>query len=148
MGTPTARVETELELTLDEAFERLVDFSGYPGWNPFVVKVEGAPRAIEGARVRFTVRWPDGGGAHSGEVVTRVVGPSDSGTAEVAWRFTGPLAALGLVRAERIQVLTRISPSRTRYLSEERFFGLLAGLVPLARVQAGFEAQAAALARK
>jgi hypothetical protein len=138
-----ARVEVELERPIAEVFEKLVSFAEYPRWNPFVVKVDGAARAEVGAEVRFQVRWPGGGAATSGEVVTRVVPPGE--TAEVVWRFTGVLARFNLVRADRVQRLTRLSESRTRYESEEVFGGLLARFVPLARVQAGFEAQAAAM---
>jgi len=145
----SARVDVELERPLAEVFESLVNFADYPRWNPFVVKVEGADRAVLGAQLKFHVRWPGGGSATSGEVVTRVNPPSaDGNTAEVVWRFTGLLPALGLVRAERVQRLTRVSPTRTRYESEEVFHGLLTAFIPLAKVQAGFEAQARAMAAK
>jgi hypothetical protein len=144
----SARVDVELERPLAEVFESLVNFADYPRWNPFVVKVEGADRAVVGAQVTFHVRWPDGGSATSGELVTRVNPPSEQAlTADVVWRFTGLLPALGLVRAERVQHLTRLSPTRTRYESEEIFHGLLTRFIPLAKVQAGFEAQARAMGR-
>ena len=143
---PTARVELELEKPLDEVFEQLLSFERYGEWNPFVVKVDGAPRAVEGARVVFHVRWPGGGEEKSDELVTRVQKGADS--AEVAWRFQGLLSKFGLVRSERVQRLTRLSPTRTRYFTEEIFYGLLARFVPLAKVQAGFEAQIAAMAAR
>jgi hypothetical protein len=142
----SARVDVVLEKSLEEVFEVVVNFADYPRWNPFVVKVEGATRAELGATMKFFVRWPTGGSATSGEVVTRLVPPSSADTAEVVWRFTGPLASLGLVKADRLQRMTRLSPTRTRYESEEVFTGLLARFIPLANVQAGFEAQARAMA--
>ncbi len=141
----SARIDVELERPLDEVFEQLADFSNYGRWNPFVVKVAGAARAEVGARVRFDVRWPDGGRASSGEVVTRVERTATS--AELVWRFTGALPEFGLVRAERVQRLTKLGDTRTRYESTEMFDGLLARFIPLARVQAGFAAQARAMAK-
>jgi hypothetical protein len=141
----TVRVQGEIERSLEQVFEQLVQFSDYPAWNPFIVRVDGAARAEAGARVRFTVRWVTGGSTRTFEEVTRVRPPDASNTAEVAWRFNGTLATLGLLNAERVQTLTGLTASRTRYFSEERFGGPLAPFVPYARVQAGFEAQARAM---
>jgi hypothetical protein len=143
MSAPTARVSVELERPMDQVVEQLLHLAAYPRWNPFVVRVEGAARAEPGQQLRFDVRWPQGGGARPSIEVARVaLGPN---AAEVAWRFTGPLAALNLVRAERVQRVTRLTTTRSRYESEEVFHGLFARLVPLAKVQAGVEAQVRAM---
>jgi hypothetical protein len=142
--TRIARIDVELDRPLDELFEQLANFADYPRWNPFVVKVDGAARAEVGARVRFDVRWPTGGGASSAELVTKV--ERTDASAVLVWRYLGVLPTLNLVRAERVQRLTKLGESRTRYQSEEVFHGLLTRFLPLAQVQAGFEAQARAMA--
>lgn len=144
MTTRIARIDVELDRPLDELFEQLANFADYPRWNPFVVKVDGAARAEVGARVRFDVRWPQGGGASSAELVTKV--ERTDASAVLVWRYLGVLPTLNLVRAERVQRLTKLGESRTRYQSEEVFHGLLTRFLPLAQVQAGFEAQARAMA--
>jgi hypothetical protein len=115
----------------------------YADWNPFIVRVDGAALPLVGRRLVLHVRWHDGGGVTAQERVTRVEPPGAS--AVLAWRFTGVLPALGLVCAERLQTLTRLDEGHTRYESVEVFHGLLARLVPLKRVQRGFERQAEAM---
>jgi hypothetical protein len=140
---PEARTSRELPAGIGRVWQVLTALDRYADWNPFIVRVDGGAAPVVGQRLVLHVRWPDGGGATSGELVTRVDPPGMS--AALAWRFTGLLPALGLVRAERLQTLTRLDDARTRYDSVEVFHGLLAPLVPLAKVQRGFERQADAL---
>lgn len=145
MSQPEARADIEIPASIERVWQVLTALDRYPDWNPFIVKVDGGATPMLGGRLVLHVKWHDGGGAASGELVTRVEPPGTS--AALAWRFTGVLPTLGLVRAERLQTLTRLSDNRTRYESIETFHGLLANFVPLVKVQRGFDRQAEALAR-
>jgi hypothetical protein len=139
-----ARVSIELDQPAAKVFEQVLALAAYPSWNPFVVKVDGAATATLGAQLRFDVRWPGGGGARPSLVVTRL----EPAQREVAWAFTGALSTLNLVRAERVQRVVELSPTRCRYESEETFTGVLVAFVPLSKVQAGVDAQARAMATR
>lgn len=143
MSQPEARASIEVPASIERVWQVLTALDRYGEWNPFIVKVDGGATPVLGGRLVLHVKWHDGGGAASGELVTRVEPPG--AVAALAWRFTGVLPTLGLVRAERLQTLTRLDDARTRYESVEVFHGLLAGFVPLHKVQRGFERQAEAL---
>ncbi|MBM4777071.1 MAG: SRPBCC domain-containing protein [Archangiaceae bacterium] len=143
MSQPEARASLEIPASIDRVWQVLTALDQYGAWNPFIVKVDGGATPVLGGRLVLHVKWEQGGGASSGEVVTRVEPPGTS--AALAWRFTGVLPTLGLVRAERLQTLTRLDDVRTRYESVEIFHGLLASFVPLEKVRRGFERQAEAL---
>ncbi|MCU0695189.1 MAG: SRPBCC domain-containing protein [Myxococcaceae bacterium] len=143
MSHPEARTSIELPASIERVWERLSALDRYGDWNPFIVRVDGAAVPVVGQRLVLHVKLFDWGTFASGEQVTRVEPPGTSAT--LAWRFAGVLPGLGLVRAERLQTLTRLDASRTRYETVETFHGLLAPFVPLASVQRGFERQATAL---
>lgn len=128
----------------------MVDLARYSEWNPFIVRVERAPAVVsEGSAFLLHVRWPRGGGATSGECVTRIEPPARTGErlrATFAYRFTGPLASLGFVRATRVQTLDQAAQGQpVLYQTEEVFHGLLHRFIPLSQIQAGFDAHAKAL---
>lgn len=136
--------EATIQAPIETIWRVMTDFSRYHEWNPFIVGVDGAPDQMSvGATFRLHVKWHDGGGASSGELCTRLEPPAN-GRALFAYRFTGPLDRFGLVRAERVQTL-EVKDGAVHYRSEELFRGVLTAFIPLARVQRGFEAHAAAL---
>lgn len=142
-----AQTAIEIAAPASVVWQIMIDVDAYPEWNPFVVEVRRGPGPLGiGGRLRLRVRWHDGGGATSSEHIT-VFAPPTAGRAELAYRFTGWLDRLGLVHALRSQTL-QTTPTGTRYETRECFTGALARLVPLARVQAGFERHAAALRRR
>lgn len=143
---PVAEVALTIDAPLARVWQIVLDLPSYAAWNPFVVHAACAGPLVVGAALRLQVRWGDGGGARSDEVVTELSPPgADGRRARLAYRFAGPLHALALVRATRTQQLDDLGDGRTRYSSSEHFTGLLARLVPLARVQDGFVRHAAAL---
>ncbi|WP_161880269.1 SRPBCC domain-containing protein [Deinococcus alpinitundrae] len=141
-----AYTETTIDAPVEQVFERLADFSRYPEWNPFTVRVIGPQRAEVGQRLTLQVRWTRGGGTTSPEVVTRVSPPDVQGMAVLIWRYDHLMARLGLLRCERVQTLSALPDAQTHYVSVETFRGPLSRLTPLKQVQRGFEAQAQALA--
>ncbi len=85
---PSARVECELDAPILVLYEKLVNFEEYRVWNPFVIRVTGAARAVPGATMTFHVRWQGEGEGEttSDEVRTpatcgRALRPCSGGTA-------------------------------------------------------------------
>lgn len=144
---PVAQTSIEIAAPPSIVWQIMIDVDAYPEWNPFVVHALRGPGPLgTGSRLELRVRWHDGGGATSSEHIT-VFEPPAAGRAELAYRFTGWLDRLGLVHALRSQTL-QATPPGTRYETRECFTGALARLVPLGRVQEGFERHAAALKRR
>ena len=50
--------EIEIEGSARDVWDALADFAAYPRWNPFLLKVNGAPNA--GERIRFWFELPRG----------------------------------------------------------------------------------------
>lgn len=146
-------IRAESSITIDAPIERvwaaMVDAPGYGAWNPFIVRVDAPrPTLAVGDDIVLHVRWEDGGAFASPERVVQVDAPAAQGDvtrAALAYRFTGWIARLGLVRATRVQTLEQPPGGPTRYHTEETFRGALARFVPLARVRAGFARHAEAL---
>ena len=141
---PIAESSIEIDAPISIVWEVMLDFPRYGEWNPFLHRIDADGPARVGNRLRLYVRWPSGGGAQSGELVTRVDPPSEE-PAVLEYVFTGLLDRIGAVRATRVQSLTRVSSERTTYFTREVFSGWLTWALPLAKVQAGFAAHAQAI---
>lgn len=150
--TPRAEVERAIDAPIARVWSALVDVRAYREWNPFIVDVDAPARPLTvGDDITLHVRWADGGGVRSPEHVVRLEPPEEVDgvwRATLAYRFSGWIPRLGLVRATRVQTLTQTPPGPTVYHSEERFHGLAARWVPLGRVRDGFERQADAMKRR
>lgn len=148
--TLSASTRISIDAAPDAIWAVMLDLSRYHEWNPFIVQVDGAAAVLTaGSEFALHVRWPRGGGARSAERVTRLEPPTRTGEslkAAFAYRFTGPLASFGLVRATRVQTLEQAAEGQAvLYRSEEVFDGLLHRFIPLSQIQAGFDAHAKAL---
>lgn len=145
MGRVTVEYETEINAPIQPIWELMTSPAGYARWNPFIVRMDGPPILHVGARIELHVRFEKGGRARSRELIT-VFDPPKGGRAELSYRFLGPLAVVGGIRAVRRQWLTALSPERTQYRTQEVFEGFLTRFLPLAGVRAGFKAHGDALA--
>ncbi len=148
-----ARASIDIQASIDKVWSVMVDLNRYHEWNPFIIAVKDAPDSINvGSRFLLRVKWANGGLADSWETVTHMATPTMSGngptSALLAYRYASGLARLGLVRATREQHLTQVIGEPTRYSTQETFSGPLAGLLPLADVEEGFQRHAAALKRR
>jgi hypothetical protein len=143
---PTATANAEIEAPLEKVWQVMLDVQRYGEWNPFIVKVDADGPVRVGGRFVLHVRWPGGGGATSGEQVTRLDGPS-AGRASWSYVFTGLLSLIGAVRAIRVQSLETVG-AKTRYSTREDFSGWLTFALPIKKVQAGFDLHAAALKKR
>lgn len=149
MAPPFAEAAVEIAAPIDVVWRVMTDLPRYPEWNPFVVAIEPRGGALRvGTAIALTVRWAGRGGARTLEVVDRLDAPARDGEVQRAlmeYRFVGWLPRLALVRGSRQQSLEQAPGGATTYRTSERFTGLLARAVPLARVQDGFERHARAL---
>jgi hypothetical protein len=149
MTAPFAEAAIEIAAPIDVVWRVMTDLGRYPEWNPFVVAIEPVDGAFRvGSAIALTVKWSRRGGASTIEVVERLDAPARDGEVQRAlmeYRFVGWLPRLALVRGSRQQALEQRPGGPTTYRTSERFTGLLARGVPLAKVQDGFERHAQAL---
>jgi hypothetical protein len=97
----------------------LTDVARYGEWNPFTPRVETTLRI--GDPVHLHVRLVGERLVRRVEVVTR------NEPYTLGWEMK--MGARFLLHAERVQVLTRVDESRTRYMTEDCFSGWLRPLV-------------------
>jgi hypothetical protein len=141
----TVHIETTIAAPIDVIWEIMLDLKGYAVWNPFITRVlDGERITAVGQCFRLKVMWSNGKGTVSRERVTDIR-PPEGGEARLAYRFSGWLSTIHMVRAERVQTLQIVSDGNVRYSSEEVFTGWGAGWIPLVNVEDGFKRQAAAL---
>ncbi|MDC0716344.1 SRPBCC domain-containing protein [Nannocystis bainbridge] len=145
MTRPFAEATIDIEASPACVWAVMLDLPRYHEWNPFIVGVEHSGPAALDAALRLRVRWNDGTGASSGERITELTAPDGERPGRLAYRFTGLLPTLGLVRATRIQQITPLPGGHTRYFTREEFAGLLTRFLPLAKVRDGFDRHARAL---
>jgi hypothetical protein len=147
---PVAEASVDIAAPIDLVWRVMTDVARYAEWNPFVVDIRPVRGDFAvGAPIALTVKWGRGGGASTIEVVDRLDAPAPGGDAVqralMEYRFVGWLPRLALVRGSRQQALAQPPGGPTTYRTTERFTGLLARGVPLAKVQDGFERHARAL---
>lgn len=145
MARPFAGVSIDIEAPAERVWAVMLDFQRYAEWNPFVIGAELAGPLRVGAALLLRVQWSDGAGVDSDETITEVTAPDGARAGRLAYRFSGWLHTLALVRAVRVQEVLALAPDRCRYSTREEFSGLLRGAVPLAKVRDGFDRHARAL---
>jgi hypothetical protein len=121
VGIPMFReIATEIEIdgSAQGVWDVLADFAAYPRWNPFLLKVDGTPKA--GERIRFRFELPRGFRAPACATILK----ADPGM-ELRWAGSLP----GLFRAEHYFVIERIGTARLRFRHGEIFSGLLVPIV-------------------
>lgn len=110
--------EIEIDGSAQRIWDVLADFAAYPRWNPFLLKVDGAPEAAQ--RIRFWFELPRGFRAPACATVLK----ADRGR-ELRWAGSVP----GLLRAEHYFVIERTSTTRLRFRHGEIFSGLFLPIV-------------------
>lgn len=152
MKPPVAESRVEIDAPIELVWQVMLDLEAYGKWNPFVYQVDSQPGEVRlGSTFKLHVRWPQGGVETSDEVVTRLDPPKQDGAhrrGDWEYRFTGWLARLGMVRAFRIQHVEQREGGPTIWITREEFRGALVAFVPIKKVQAGFDAHAAALKQR
>ena len=148
-----ATAAMEINAPLELVWAVMLDFEKYPEWNPFIYQVTALPEAfVIGSRFLLHVRWANGATYKSWETLTELEPPSQTkgggSTARLTYRYSSWHAVMGLVRAQREQVLSQSNGGVTTYRTRESFRGLLARFVPLAAVKDGFRIHAEALKQR
>ena len=110
--------EIEIDGSAQGVWDVIADFAAYPRWNPFLLKVDGTPKA--GERIRFRFELPRGFRAPACATILK----AETGR-ELRWAGSLP----GLFRAERYFVIERIGTARLRFHHGEIFSGLLVPIV-------------------
>jgi len=135
------RAETEIDAPVERVRAILGDLAAYPDWNPFTPGAESTLQVGDPIQLRVRLlaerpmRWQE---------TISAVQPD-----RLCWKMK--LGAHFLLAAERCQILTALDAGRTRYVSEDRFQGLLAPLVLLLfgrAMQRGFSDCAMALKKR
>jgi hypothetical protein len=144
---PTAEYSIEIAAPVALVWQVMIDVDRYSEWNPFIVSIDSDGQLAVGSAMTLHVKWEGGGGASSGERVTRMDAPI-GGKGAFEYCFTGWMQALAMVRATRVQTVEELAPRSTRYHTRESFGGWLAGAIPLKKVQRGFELHARALKQR
>jgi hypothetical protein len=137
--TEELRTEREIDAAPERVWEILTRFEDFGSWNPFIVRIEGAPTV--GTRLRVRLEPPGGRGVTLRPTVT-VSEPAR------AFGWLGRFGIPGIFDgAHRFELEARPGGG-TRFVQSERFRGVL---VPLLRrslrssTRAGFEAMNRAL---
>ena len=118
----TIRSEIILPTDIDKSWEVLTDFSSYPEWNPYLLKVNGT--LAPGETVTFTL--VDGNFSAPMDLTARVahVQPNEQ------FYWVGTLGLQGLHDTRHVFELQALPDGITQLLHFEEFRGLLPWLLP------------------
>jgi hypothetical protein len=143
MATTTTIIEStvDIDAPAERVWAILRDLARYGEWNPFTPRVDAS--LVIGEPVVLHVAMKPG----KPLIVQReVCSANDPAGLELGWGMQmGPGFVL---RANRVQRLTRVGPERTRYYTADTFSGLLVPIVMglyRADIQRGFDGVARAL---
>jgi hypothetical protein len=146
------RASIEIDAPLAVIWQVMLDTEAYGEWNPFVVRAETAQPPAVGNPIALSVRWTNGKGTRSPEVITAIEPPATAAdgtaTALLSYVYAGLPSKLGLVRGTRHQRLTQRPGQPTTYETWEEFSGPLVALAGPGRVAEGFRRHAVALERR
>ncbi|CAA0103653.1 Uncharacterised protein [BD1-7 clade bacterium] len=139
----------------DEVWRHITNFEDYPNWNPLNRFFELDTHAGVGESVTFGVSWgpyEDGGTPRPLDMLKQHLLQHETFT---TWHTRRAIAyadtIFGLLRAERVQVLTPIDDNNTQYHTFERCQGVLQPLVLFLykkKIIRGFNAASKALKMK
>jgi len=146
------RATVAIDAPLAVVWQVMLDTEAYAEWNPFVVRAETAQPPAVGNPIVLSVRWANGKGTRSPEVITAIEPPTTAAdgttTALLSYVYAGLPSKLGLVRGTRHQKLTQPPGRPTTYETWEEFSGPLVPLAGPGRVAEGFRRHADALERR
>jgi hypothetical protein len=133
-------VQTKIEINAPAATVRaiLFKFDDYPGWNPFILKVDGTVE--EGKEVGVTVK-PVGKPEIAGR--TTIISVQEN---RLSWR--GSLAVPGIFRGEHEFIIEELDANRTMFQQNEKMSGLIIPFYDLKPIAGGFEAMNKSLKAK
>ncbi|KAI1470754.1 uncharacterized protein F4812DRAFT_277422 [Daldinia caldariorum] len=125
------------------AYNAILDFKSYPGWNSFIIdvalpdNVTSTPEDIYvGMAMKFTSNGLIGGlNTTSTEVISLLDASGAEGYLINAWHYDDGIGGVGS-RAEHPNVFVDLGNGSTRYLSYETYYaGLTTGTIALLKLQ-------------
>lgn len=133
------RTEIEIGAPSSRVWDVLVDFNGYSDWNPYIIKASGEAKA--GQKLRIELQTPSGKERTYEPTITRV----DPGR-ELRW-----VGKSFFLSGEHVFSLESMGGSRTRFVQQEFFKGVLSGFFgedTHSDIAAGFDRMNQALKRR
>jgi hypothetical protein len=132
------RREIEIDAPPAVVWEVLMEFDAYAKWNPFIRSISG--NAQRGEKLIVRIEPPDG----RGMTFKPTVLAAEPGR-ELRW--IGHLLLPNVFDGEHTLRIEPLDGNRSRFIQEERFTGVLVGLVgkSLDKTEAGFEQMNVAL---
>lgn len=121
MFATAIRAEAEIEAPIEKVWRVLADIPNYGAWNPFTPRID--TNLALGTPVVLHVAMKKGKPLL---VQTEIMSRYEEGKL-MAWGDV--MGAAPLLKFERIQELTVLSATRTRYFTEDAFSGLLVPIV-------------------
>lgn len=128
----------EIDASPERVWRELADTDAYPGWNPFIKRLDGELR--EGATLEVEIE-PPGGRRMTFKPTVTAAEPNR----ELRW--LGHLLVRGLFDGEHRFEIEELGDGRSRLTQSERFAGVLVRPFggTLAKTERGFEAMNRAL---
>jgi hypothetical protein len=118
--TKQLRAQVDIQATPERVWDVLTDFAAYPGWNPFITRVEGTARVGE----RLTNHMQPVGAR--GVTFRPVVVEADPGR---RLRWLGRLLVPGVFDGEHSFSIEQLGHGEVRLVQQERFRGVLTPLL-------------------
>ncbi len=113
------RTKIEIAATPERVWSILIDFIGYPQWNPFIRSIKGVVKT--GERLAVFIQ-PTGSKGMTFRPAVLVAQPNQ----ELRW--LGHFLLPGIFAGEHYFQIEPISPGRVRFIQGEKFSGILVAL--------------------
>jgi hypothetical protein len=127
-------IQTEILIYADIAkvWDVLMNFDGYPKWNPFITSISGETKL--GARLTVSIKPPGGKGMTFKPTIWTLQSNKE-------FRWKGKLVITGIFDGEHYFILEFLKKDQTKFIHGEKFSGLLVPLVGkmLDKTQKGFQ---------
>jgi hypothetical protein len=127
-------IQTEILINTDitKVWDVLMNFNGYPKWNPFITSISGEPKL--GARLTVSINPPDGKGMTFKPTILNL-------ELNKEFRWKGKLGITGIFDGEHYFILESLDKDITKLIHGEKFSGLLVPLLGkmLDKTKKGFQ---------
>ena len=127
-------IQTEILINTDitKVWDVLMNFDGYPKWNPFITSISGEPKL--GNRLTVSINPPGGKGMTFKPNILTLESNKE-------FRWKGKLGINGIFDGEHYFILESVDKDITKFIHGEKFSGLLVPLVGkmLDKTQKGFQ---------
>jgi hypothetical protein len=128
------KIQTEILINTDitKVWDVLMNFDGYPKWNPFITSISGEPKL--GAKLTVSIKPPEGKGMTFKPTILTLESNKE-------FRWKGKLGITGIFDGEHYFILEVLENDKTKFIQGEKFSGLLVPFVGkmLDKTQKGFQ---------